>query len=182
MPVSNEIRNLLVNLGQPTETEHLIKTPERVEKFWLEFLGHSDKELSELTSFTATQDTTVFINDLNVNSMCAHHLLPFWGRAWIGYTPGERMAGLSKFQRVLNKFSYNLTCQEEITRKTADFIQEQLSPKGVIVVLQCVHSCMVLRGVKSATSSTTTICTTGSFADNEILKANFLASINFLKP
>lgn len=179
--VSDEIRNLLLKMGRDTATEHLINTPKRVEKFWHEFLNHPDKDLEEITTFPPTQDTTVFINDLVVNSMCAHHMLPFFGRAWIGYVPRDKMAGLSKFQRIVNKFSYDLTCQEDITRKVADFIQRELQPQGVIVALQCVHTCMIIRGVKSANSSTTTICTTGQFKDDEILKANFLASINFLK-
>lgn len=181
--VSDEIRNMLDKLGLDTATEHLTNTPLRVGKFWNEFLNHPDRELDKeaVTTFPSTKDTTVFLNDLFVHSMCAHHMLPFFGRAWIGYVPEGRMAGISKFQRIVNKFAQNLTSQEDITRQVADFIQETLQPKGVIVVLQCQHTCMIIRGVKSPNSTTTTICTTGQFAENEILKANFLASINFLK-
>lgn len=175
---SNEIRNLLVKLGQDTETEHLKNTPDRVEKFYREFLEHPDTKLEDLTCFPCPpKKPTVIVGSLDVTSMCAHHLLPFFGKAWIGYLPNHKMAGLSKFQRVVNKFSHRLTCQEDIGSGIVDFLIEKLQANGIIVVLQCTHTCMVVRGVYSASSTTTTITTSGLFKDDISLQQSFLSAI-----
>jgi GTP cyclohydrolase I len=175
---SNEIRNLLGKLGQDTETEHLKRTPERVEKFYREFLGHPDTKLEEITCFPCPpRQTTVIVNNLDVTSMCGHHLLPFFGKAWIGYLPNGKMAGLSKFQRVINKFAHELTCQEDIGSKVVDFLAKNLQANGIIVVLQCTHTCMVVRGVYSPNSTTTTITTSGLFKTDISLQQAFLSAI-----
>lgn len=137
------------------------------------------KECIKWKTFPAESDDMVIVNDIEFVSVCNHHVVPFIGRAHIGYVPNEHIAGLSKFPRVVNHFARQLQVQERMTQQITEFLNYHLQPKGVMVVLQAQHLCMAIRGVRSSSAYTTTNKVTGVFADHtRTAKAEFLRFIN----
>jgi GTP cyclohydrolase I len=178
--ITGEMKELLQHITGINfdAAEHTRKTPERFVKML--------KDLTTPQEF----DFTVFDNDKHLDEMvslrdipfytlCAHHVVPFFGMAHIGYVPGNSIAGLSKFSRAVQAKARTLTVQEDLTVEIADFLEEKLQPKGVIVVLEAEHLCMAMRGVQTPGVRTRTTAVRGVFADhNRTAKAEFLAGIN----
>ncbi len=149
------VSDLLEALGQDTDDEHLRETPRRVAAALGEMLT---PQPFNLTTFPNDEgyDELVLARDIPFHSLCQHHLLPFVGVAHVGYLPGDRILGLSKLARVVDRFARGLQVQERLTQQVADWLQDQLQPKGVGVVIEAEHLCMSLRGVKATGSRTVT--------------------------
>lgn len=164
----------LTALGVPLESEHLHATPGRMARAWAEMLTPRP---FEMTTFPNDEgyDELVVARDIPVRSLCEHHLLPFTGRAWVAYLPGDRILGLSKLARVVELFACRPQTQERLTKQVADWLQEQLQPRAVGVVIAAEHSCMTLRGANAVGSSTVTSTLLGSLRDDPRSRAEFLA-------
>ena len=168
------VAGLLRALGRDVDSEHLRDTPARVARSFVELLTPG--------SFTPTTfpndqgyDELVVARDIPFHSLCEHHLLPFRGVAHVGYLPGARIIGLSKLARVVELHARRLQVQERLTQQVADWLEEELEPKGVGVVLEAEHLCMSLRGVRSAGSDTVTSALTGLVREDPRTRTEFLA-------
>ena len=173
-------RDWLELIGEDPGREGLEKTPTRVEKAWQYLTSGYRTALSDVSGgavFAAEGAEMVVVKDIEFYSMCEHHMLPFYGRAHIGYLPNEKILGLSKFARLTDMFARRLQVQERITAQIAGGVQELLDPKGVAVVLEGVHLCMAMRGVEKQHSATTTTAMRGVFRDDAQLRAEFMAAI-----
>ena len=175
--ISNIYKSILSQLGENPEREGLLKTPERVAKA-LQFLtqGYDIKPEDILKSalFSEEYSEMVIVKDIEVYSMCEHHMLPFFGKAHIAYIPNGTIVGLSKIPRVVDAFSRRLQVQERLTIEIRDCIQETIKPKGVAVVLECQHMCMQMRGVQKQNSVTTSSAFTGLFLSNDSTRKEFI--------
>lgn len=171
--------NILRALGENPEREGLVKTPERVAKA-LQFLTHgNDVDAAEVlrsAMFEEEYSQMVVVKDIEVYSLCEHHMLPFFGKAHIAYIPNGRIVGLSKIPRVVDAFARRLQVQERLTNEIRDCIQQTLMPAGVAVVIECKHMCMAMRGVQKQNSVTTTSAFTGAF-QNDVTRSEFLRLI-----
>jgi GTP cyclohydrolase I len=166
--------DLLSALGLPIDTESMAATPLRMAKAYAEML---EIEPFELTTFPNTEryDELVLVEQIPVHSLCEHHMLPFVGVASVGYFPGDRILGLSKFARVVDFFARRAQTQERLTQQVAECLQDQLSPRGVGVVVEAEHSCMTLRGVRAAGARTITSAMYGALREDPSARAEFLA-------
>ena len=173
-------RDWLETIGEQPEREGLLKTPERVAKAW-DFITAGYAQSLEVVAndavFQAEGSQMVVVKDIEFYSMCEHHMLPFFGRAHIGYIPNRKILGLSKFARITDMFARRLQVQERITTQIAEAIQELLEPAGVGVVLEGVHLCMAMRGVEKQNSSTVTTSTLGSFREDPRTRQEFMDAI-----
>ncbi len=167
--VEQAIRDLLIAIGEDPDRDGLKDTPARVARGYAEIFGglHQTAEEVLTTTFDLGHDELVIVKDINFNSMCEHHLLPFHGSAHIGYIPNEngRITGLSKLARVTDVFAQRPQIQERLTRQIADSIMNILQPRGTIVILEAQHMCMSLRGVRKPSAVTTTSVVLGSLRD-----------------
>jgi GTP cyclohydrolase IA len=165
---------LLRALGRDPADPHLAETPRRVAAAYAELLTG---RAFELTTFPNDEgyDEMVVVTAIPVQSLCEHHLLPFTGVASIGYLPGERLLGLSKLARVLELFARDLQVQERLTQQVADWLQVNLAPRGVGVVIEAEHLCMSLRGVRAAGARTVTSAVHGALRDDARSRAEFFA-------
>lgn len=161
-------------LGIPLGSEHLRATPGRMARAWAEMLTPRP---FELTTFPNDEgyDELVLVRDVRFRSICEHHLLPFTGRATVGYLPGERIVGLSKLARVVEHVACRPQTQERLTRQVADWLDNYLAPRAVGVVVIAEHSCMTLRGAQATGSSTVTSTLVGSLHDDPHARQEFLA-------
>jgi GTP cyclohydrolase IA len=168
------VTDLLVALGRDPRDEHLADTPRRVARAFAELL--SPREFS-LTTFPNEEryDELVLARGIPVQSLCQHHLLPFRGVAHVGYLPGERILGLSKLARVVELFARDLQVQERLTTQVADWLQRQLAPKGVGVVIEAEHLCMSLRGVRAGGARTVTSALRGLLREDARSRQEFFA-------
>ena len=177
--IANHYSDILGALGEDPNREGLIKTPERVAKA-LQFLthGYDIDAASVLRSAMFEEDYSqmVVVKDIEVYSMCEHHMLPFFGKAHIAYIPNGHIVGLSKIPRVVDAFARRLQVQERLTNEIRDCIQDTLNPAGVAVVIECKHMCMAMRGVQKQNSVTTTSAFTGAF-QNDVTRSEFLRLI-----
>lgn len=177
--IANHYSDILDALGENPNREGLVKTPERVAKA-LQFLthGYDIDAASVLRSamFEEEYSQMVVVKDIEVYSMCEHHMLPFFGKAHIAYIPNGHIVGLSKIPRVVDAFARRLQVQERLTNEIRDCIQETLNPAGVAVVIECKHMCMAMRGVQKQNSVTTTSAFTGAF-QNDVTRSEFLRLI-----
>ncbi len=164
--LADHYRQILSGLGEDPNREGLSKTPQRVAKA-MEFLtqGYHQDAAAILQSALFSEDFSemVVVKDIELYSMCEHHMLPFFGRAHIAYIPNGKITGLSKFARVVDAFSPRLQVQERLTRQILDCVQESLNTLGVAVVIEAKHLCMMMRGVEKQNSATTTSAFTGEF-------------------
>lgn len=171
--------DILGALGEDPNREGLLKTPERVAKA-LQFLTHgydiNAAEVLKSAMFEEDYSQMVVVKDIEVYSMCEHHMLPFFGKAHIAYIPNGHIVGLSKIPRVVDAFARRLQVQERLTNEIRDCIQETLNPAGVAVVIECKHMCMAMRGVQKQNSVTTTSAFTGAF-QNDVTRSEFLRLI-----
>lgn len=168
------VADLLTALGRDASDPHLAETPRRVADAMIEMLTPRD---FAMTTFPNGEgyDELVLVRDIPFQSLCEHHLLPFSGVAHIGYLPGNRILGLSKFARVLELFSRDLQVQERLTKQVADWLQDRLAPRGVGVVIEAEHQCMSMRGVRVAGSRTVTSALHGAMRDDARTRDEFLA-------
>jgi GTP cyclohydrolase I len=168
------VRSLLQALGADTALEELRDTPRRAARAYADLLT---PEPFSLTTFAndAGYDELVLVRDIPFHSLCAHHLLPFVGVAHVGYLPGERILGLSKLARVVGSFARGLQVQERLTQQVADWLEGQLAPKGVGVVLEAEHLCMTLRGVQATGARTLTSALHGMIRHDPRTRQEFLA-------
>ncbi|MDA0568937.1 MAG: GTP cyclohydrolase I FolE [Bacteroidetes bacterium] len=174
-------RSILVGIGEDAQREGLVKTPERVSKALAFMTSGMDTNPSDiLTSalFTEDNDEMVIVRDIEVFSLCEHHMLPFFGKAHVAYIPDGKIVGLSKIPRVVDAFARRLQVQERLTEQIRDCIQDTLHPKGVAVVIEAQHLCMQMRGVEKQGCVTTTSAFTGAFLDDSKTRLELLNLIN----
>jgi len=178
--IERAVREILAAVGEDPGREGLLETPRRVAKMYAEVLGglHLDPSRHLKKVFLENYDEMVLVRDVSFCSMCEHHLLPFIGKAHVGYLPRGRVVGLSKLARIVDEISHRPQVQERMTHQIADLMAKELDPKGVIVVLEAEHSCMTIRGVKKPGSITITSAVRGLFKTNESSRAEAMALIN----
>ena len=167
---------ILDAIGEDAGREGLIATPERVGRAWAELTAgyHIDPvKLINDAIFEVDHDDMVIVRDIEFYSLCEHHLLPFAGRAHVAYIPRGKIVGLSKIPRIVDMYARRLQVQERMTRQIADFIDSVLAPHGVAVVLEGVHLCAVMRGVKKHEASMTTSSMLGTFRENPVARNEF---------
>ncbi len=174
--IATNYSEILGYLGEDPTREGLLKTPERVAKA-LQYLTHGYNldaaEILRSAMFEEEYSQMVIVKDIEVYSMCEHHILPFFGKAHIAYIPNGHIVGLSKIPRVVDAFARRLQVQERLTNQIRDCIQDTLNPAGVAVVLECKHMCMSMRGIQKQNSVTTTSAFTGEFI-NDKTRSEFL--------
>lgn len=168
--LKNNFREIIESIGEDPEREGIVKTPERAAKA-MQFLtqGYSmdaDKILKEAV-FEETYDEMVVVKDIELYSLCEHHMLPFFGKAHIAYIPNGKIIGLSKLPRVVDVFARRLQVQERLTHDILECLNKTLQPQGVAVVIEAVHLCMMMRGVQKQNSATTTSGFRGQFKEIE---------------
>ena len=183
--LSGNLRQILLALGEDPEREGLRRTPERVEKA-LRFLTQgyeqdADRLLNDAL-FSERYDEMVIIREIDVFSLCEHHMLPFFGRAHVAYIPDGRIVGLSKIPRIVEVFARRLQVQERLTDQIADAVMEVLNPQGVGVVIEAAHLCMMMRGVEKQNSRTVTSAVRGLFRDDSRTRAEFLRLVAAGRP
>ena len=173
------VREMIVRLGEDPDREGLARTPERVEKA-MQFLVKGYKEdpeaLLRKALFTVSYDEMVIVKDIEMFSLCEHHLLPFFGKVHVAYIPNGKVIGLSKIPRLVEIFARRLQVQERLTRQVADAIQDAIKPQGVGVVIEARHLCMMMRGVEKQHSSTVTSAMVGCFRQKET-RSEFLSLV-----
>jgi GTP cyclohydrolase I len=179
--ISAHYGDILKDIGEDPMREGLLKTPERVAKA-LQYLTHGydidPAAILRSAMFTEAYSQMVLVKDIEVYSMCEHHMLPFFGNAHVAYIPNGRIVGLSKVPRVVDAFARRLQVQERLTNEIRDCIQDTLAPLGVAVVLECSHLCMQMRGVQKQNSVTTTSAFTGVFMDDHRTREEFIKLIS----
>lgn len=175
--LSNHYHEVLKKIGENPEREGLLKTPERVAKA-MQFLTHgydiNPDDLIRQAIFHEEYSEMVIVKDIEIYSMCEHHMLPFFGKAHIAYIPDGKIVGLSKIPRVVDAYARRLQVQERLTIEIRDCIQRTLEPKGVAVVIECSHMCMQMRGVEKQNSVTTSSAFTGLFLKNDATRKEFI--------
>src|SRR3989338_6080804 len=173
-------KDLLILLGEDPSREGLIKTPKRVEaslKFLTRGYRQDVEKVLNGAIFEEDYDEMVVVKDIDLFSLCEHHLLPFYGKAHVAYLPNRKIVGLSKIPRVVDIFSRRLQVQERLTSQIADCLMQHLKPKGVAVVVEAFHLCMAMRGVEKKDSFCVTSSMLGSFRTNERSRSEFLSLI-----
>ncbi len=175
------IFELLKVVGEDPNREGLKNTPDRVARMYVELLKGYTEEPAKIINnalFNINYDEMVLVRDIEFYSLCEHHMLPFLGRAHIAYIPAGKVLGLSKIPRIVDMYARRLQLQERMTRQIADFIQETLEPQGVAVVVEAMHLCSMMRGVKKHDARMTTSAMHGSFRANLATRQEFLANIS----
>ncbi|MEZ6133917.1 MAG: GTP cyclohydrolase I FolE [Pirellulaceae bacterium] len=177
--IQNAVRQILEAVGEDPDREGLLETPARVARMYAEMFSglHADPRTHLQKVFTENYDEVVLIKDISFSSMCEHHLLPFTGRAHVGYLPDGKVVGLSKLARVVENVSRRPQVQERMTEEIAGLIETELNARGVAVVLEASHSCMTIRGVRKPGSTCMTSSMRGVFRDNLSSRAEILGLI-----
>ena len=177
--ISEKYAGILSDIGEDPKREGLVKTPERVAKA-LQYLTHGydldPAEILRSAMFTEEYQQMVIVRDIEVYSLCEHHMLPFFGKAHVAYIPKGRIVGLSKLPRVVDAFARRLQVQERLTVQIRDCIQQTLEPAGVAVVIEAQHMCMIMRGIQKQHSVASTSAFTGEF-NQDVTRAEFLRLI-----
>ena len=175
--LSKNFKEVIDQLGEDSTREGLIRTPERIAKAMQFFTRGYDKKPNEIISeaiFHEEYSEMVLVKNIEVYSLCEHHMLPFFGKAHVAYIPDGKIVGLSKIPRVVDAFSQRLQVQERLTIEIRDCIQQTLKPKGVAVVIEAAHMCMQMRGVQKQNSVTTSSAFTGIFMTNPATRKEFI--------
>lgn len=175
--IASAVKTILHELGEDVEREGLLETPERYARAMLYFTkGYEDniRDVIKHAVFEEDHDEMVIVRDIEVYSLCEHHLVPFFGKAHIAYIPNKRVVGLSKLARLAEMYSRRFQVQERLTKQIAMALSEILKPRGVAVVIEATHMCMVSRGVQKTGSSTTTSCMLGCFRVQQKTRDEFL--------
>ncbi len=175
--MEKEYKSIIEQLGENANREGLLKTPERVAKS-MKFLtsGYdiNPDNLINQAIFHEEYSEMVLVKNIDIYSLCEHHMLPFFGKAHVAYIPNGKIVGLSKIPRVIDAYSRRLQVQERLTIEIRDCIQRTLEPKGVAVVIECCHMCMQMRGVQKQNAQTTTSAFTGLFLSNDSTRKEFI--------
>jgi len=175
--MSGLYRQLLTHLGEDPQREGLLDTPKRAAKA-MEFLTQGYRQdLDELINdavFSSDNDEMVVVRDIELYSMCEHHMLPFVGKCHIGYLPGGKVLGLSKFARIVDMFARRLQIQENLTKQIAQCVEEVTGARGVGVIVESKHMCMMMRGVEKQNSHMTTSVMTGQFRESQATRSEFM--------
>lgn len=175
--IEDLVRQLLIEIGEDPEREGLRRTPERVARSWKELTtGYRDDPKNAVNGaiFESEANNMIIARDIEVYSMCEHHLLPFYGVCHIGYIATSKVLGVSKLARIVDHFSKRLQIQERLTALVAREIQDSVGAEGVGVVMECRHLCMMMRGVEKQKSVMTTSSVLGSFHDDQATRLEFL--------
>lgn len=179
--VEDAVRRILAAVGEDPDREGLKSTPRRVARMYHELLGGYTTDPQQVINgalFEVKYDEMVLVRDIEFYSMCEHHMLPFIGRAHVAYIPDGKVLGLSKIPRVVDMYARRLQVQERMTRQIADFLRDLLKPQGVAVVVEAVHLCSTMRGVKKHDARMTTSAMHGAFRANLATRQEFLANIS----
>jgi GTP cyclohydrolase IA len=178
--VADLMKEILEMLGEDPSREGLLHTPERYEKA-MRFLTHGYEEsLEQIVNgalFESNVDEMVIVKDIEFFSMCEHHLLPFYGKIHVAYLPKEKVIGLSKIPRIVNMFSRRLQLQERLTQQVAEAVESAISPRGVAVMAEARHFCMMMRGVQKQHSGAITSTMLGAFRSSKATRDEFLALV-----
>ena len=182
--VESIVKNLIIKIGEDPEREGLLRTPKRVAKAY-EFLtsGYA-KDIDEVLNnaiFNEKYDEMVLVKNIDFYSLCEHHMLPFYGKIHIAYVPDGKIVGLSKIPRIVDVFARRLQVQERMTQQIADTLDKYLAPKGVAVVSEAYHMCMMMRGVEKQNSSATSSAMHGLFKEDARTRTEFLDLIRMNK-
>lgn len=174
------VRMLLEAIGEDPNREGLVETPDRVARMYAELCDGMGRSASEHLSktFAVSGDDLVIERDITFYSLCEHHMLPFYGKAAIGYIPNGRVAGLSKLARTVEVFARRLQLQEQLTAQVADALMAELDCKGAIVYMEAEHMCMTMRGVQKPGTKTATLARRGAFVENPELEARFFRMLD----
>ena len=179
--IEASVQNILKNIGEEPQREGLLNTPNRVARMFAELTSgyHVDPEkMFNGAIFDVDYDKMVVVKDIDFYSLCEHHLLPFYGRAHVAYIPDGKVIGLSKIPRMVEMFARRLQIQEQMTSQIANFLQSTLQPQGVAVVVEGMHMCSMMRGVKKTNAKMKTSKMLGAFRDNDKTRSEFIAHIN----
>lgn len=172
---------LIILIGEDPERTSLKNTAQRAAKAWLSLTtGYSinPQDIINNALFDCHNDEMVIVKNIELSSICEHHLLPFIGKCHVGYVPNGKVVGLSKIARIIEVYAKRLQLQEKLTQQIAECFMQFISPKGVIVAIEATHLCMSMRGIKKDNAITKTLATTGILKENSQLKQEFLNSIN----
>lgn len=178
--IEESVKDILSAIGEDPERQGLLNTPHRVAKSYEELLGGyrmDPRALINEAVFDVAYDEMVVVRDIEFYSMCEHHMLPFLGRAHVAYIPSDKVIGLSKIPRIVDLFSRRLQVQERMTRQIAEYIDVVLKPQGVAVVVEGLHMCMMLRGVKKHDARMTTSTMLGVFRNEMPTRMEFMQNI-----
>lgn len=177
--IAAAVREILIAVGEDPDREGLQETPERVARMYEEMFSGLRKDPAVVLrkTFTEKYDEMVLVKHIGFESMCEHHLLPFFGKAHIAYLPNGRIVGLSKLARIVEILSRRPQVQERMTEDLADLVMEELDPRGVGVVIEAAHTCMAIRGVRKPDSLCTTSAMRGVFQSNLSTRSEFMALI-----
>lgn len=178
--LEENVKSILKEIGEDPAREGLLRTPNRVAKAYKFLTKGYEEDVEKLLNgavFNEHYDEMVIVKDIDFYSLCEHHMLPFFGKCHIAYIPKGKIVGLSKLPRMVEMYSRRLQVQERMTREIGDMINKVLDPKGVAVVTEARHLCMMMRGVEKQNSIATTSCMLGSFKADEKTRAEFLKLI-----
>ena len=181
--LSSNYKKVIENIGEDPNREGLLKTPERVAKamqFLTQGYAQNPQEILKSAMFAEKYDEMVIVKDIEVYSLCEHHMLPFFGKCHIAYIPNGHIVGLSKFPRMVDAFSRRLQVQERLTDQIRDCLDETLNPQGVAVCIEAQHLCMQMRGVQKQNSITTTSAFSGAFMEEDITRQEFMSLVKGL--
>lgn len=176
--IQNAVREILIAVGEDPDREGLLETPKRVANMYVEiFAGLTEDPKQHIKLFNEqSNDEMVIVKDIPFYSMCEHHLLPFFGKAHIGYIPSDnKIIGLSKLARIVDNFAKKPQVQERLTSDIADFLNDNLQPKGVAVIMEAEHMCMTMRGARAAGSKTQTSALRGIMRTDAKTRAEVLS-------
>ena len=179
------IRDLLVEIGEDPKREGLAETPRRVADTWRFFTQGYGEDIGALLADAIVEDShdgIVLVKDIDLYSICEHHLVPFFGNCHIAYLPNRKIIGLSKIARVVEVYSRRLQVQERLTNQIADALETHLEPHGVAVLVEARHLCMTMRGVEKHNAVVTTTALRGRFVDDASLRAEYFAQLNNPRP
>ena len=177
--ISDQVRKMLMGLGEDPDREGLVRTPLRFEKAMQYLTSGYNQKLEDLVNdalFTVDYDEMVIVKDIEFYSLCEHHMLPFFGKAHVAYIPDGKVIGLSKIPRIIDMFARRLQVQERLTHQIAEAVQNVIQPKGVGVIIEARHFCMMMRGVEKQCSSTVTSAMLGAFRAKET-RSEFLSLV-----
>lgn len=174
------VKGMLRAIGEDPEREGLVKTPFRVDQAMKALTKGYEEKLEDVVNgaiFSSDNDDIVLVKDIDIFSLCEHHLLPFYGKAHIAYIPDSKVIGISKLPRIAEIFARRLQIQEQLTIQIANAVDEAVKPKGVAVIIECAHMCMVMRGIQKVGSTTVTRSLLGAFKDDPALRNDLLRMI-----
>jgi GTP cyclohydrolase I len=171
--IADHLRSILVLLGEDPEREGLLDTPVRFAKALADLTQGYGADIGKIANgavFTQTGSGIVVVRDIELFSLCEHHMLPFYGKAHVAYLPDDKVIGLSKIPRIVDVFARRLQIQEKLSQQIAAEIMERLAPKGVAVIIEAYHMCVMMRGVEKQSSRTVTTAMTGAFKEDALLR------------